>query len=151
MKRLLPILLTLALLAACAPTQTALPDSPISSDDPIPPLKFDDTIPRPADSSLLRENAYIESTDLLTMESYPLQFMLTVKGELPTPCNQLRVEVRPPDADNKILVDVYSLVEPDIMCAEVIQPFSQNIPLGSFPSGHYTLWVNGEKVAEFDA
>jgi len=25
-----------------------------------------------------------------------------------------------------------------------------NFPLGSFPPGHYTLWVNGEKVAEFD-
>ena len=146
MKRLHPFLLALILLAACAPN----PDQPISNDDP-PPLKFDDTIPRPADNNLIRGNAYIESTDLLTMESYPLQFTLTISGSLPTPCNQLRVEVKPPDEENNIIVDVYSLIAPDTMCVEMLQPFSQNIPLGSFPSGHYTLWVNGEKVAEFDA
>ena len=157
MKRLIPILLLLTLLAACAPNAsnsdqpTSNPDEPVSSDEPVPPLKFDDTFPRPADKNLLRENIYVESTELLTMESYPLQFMLTVAGNLPTPCNQLRVDVRPPDADNKILVEVYSLVAPDSMCTEVLQPFSQNIPLGSFPTGHYTIWINGEKVAEFDA
>jgi inhibitor of cysteine peptidase len=157
MKRLIPILLLLTLLVACAPSasnpdqSTSNPDEPVSSDDPVPPLKFDDAIPRPADKNLLRGNAYIESTELLTMESYPLQFMLTVTGNLPTPCNQLRVDVNPPDAENKIVVDVYSVVEPDKACAEMLQSFSQNIPLGSFPSGHYTVWVNGEQVAEFDA
>jgi hypothetical protein len=85
------------------------------------------------------------------MESFPPQFSLALSGELPTPCNQLRVDVMPPDGENKIVVDVYSLVSPDTMCADVIQPFSENIPLGSFPAGHYTIWINGEKVAEFDA
>ncbi len=157
MKRLIPILLLLALLVACAPNAsnsdqpTSNPDEPVGSDDPVPPLKIDDTIPRLTDGSLLRENAYVESADLLVMESYPLQFMLTVTGNLPTPCNQLRVDVHPPDKDNKIVVDVYSVVAPDTMCAEVIQPFSENVPLGSFPAGHYTIWINGEKVAEFDA
>ncbi len=146
MKLILPFLLAMALLAACAPAF----DQPISSDDPLPP-KTDDIIPRPADKDLRRENVYVESTDLLVMESYPLQFMLVVTGNLPTPCNQLRVEVRPPDAENKILVDVYSVVAPGTICIEVLQPFSENIPLGSFPAGHYTLWVNGEKAAEFDA
>ena len=157
MKPIIPFLLTLALLAACAPV-TADPNQPTGSDDPpfgnnyvTPPMKFDDVIPRPQDKDLIRENASVLSTDLLTMESYPLQFMLVVEGELATPCNQLRVNVNPPDAENKIVVDVYSLVTADLICTEVIQPFSQNIPLGSFPPGHYTVWVNGEKVAEFDA
>jgi inhibitor of cysteine peptidase len=178
MKRLIPLLLAVILLAACAPRasdsnqpandphqpisnseQPANNDSPVgdpnqptSSDDPvIIPQKLDNTIPRPADKELLRGNAYVESTDLLTMESYPLQFTLVVSGNLPTPCNQLRVDVQPPDAEHKIVVDVYSIVPPDKMCAEVLQPFSVNVPLGSFASGHYTVWVNGEQVAEFDA
>lgn len=164
MKRLIPILLALVLLAACAPTTSdpdpsidgpdqpiINPNEPVGNDDPVPPLKFDDTIPRHGDDALVREAAFVDSVDLLTMESYPLQFMLIVSGNLPTPCNQLRVNVNPPDADNKILVEVYSVVEPGKMCAEVIQPFSQNIPLGSFPSGHYTVWINGDQVAEFDA
>lgn len=150
MKRLIPFLFALILLAACAPTQTPLPDSPISSDDP-PPLKFDNTIPRHGDEELLRGAVFFDSVDLLVMESFPLQFTLVITGNLPTPCNQLRVNVNPPDAENKIIVDVYSLTAPDTMCAEVLQPFSQNIPLGSFPAGHYTIWINSEKVAEFDA
>lgn len=178
MKLLIPLLLALMLLTACAPGASEPsqpindphqsvnnPDQPADGDDPISdpnqpttnddpvfiPQKFDNTIPRPADKNLMRGNAYVESTDLLTMESYPPQFMLVVSGDLPTPCNQLRVDVKEPDANNKIVVDVYSVVAADTMCAEVIQPFSENVPLGSFPTGHYTLWVNGEKVAEFDA
>ncbi len=139
----------------------ANPDSPVSEppispNDPdftIVPVspKTDNTIPRHGDDALLRGNVYLDSIDLLTMESYPLQFSLALTGNLPTPCHQLRVAVASPDDTNRILVDVYSLVAADGMCAEVLQPFTQNIPLGSFPTGHYTLWVNGELVAEFDA
>jgi hypothetical protein len=100
---------------------------------------------------LTRESVYLDSVDLLTMESNPLQFSLALAGNLPTPCNQLRVAVSPPNAENQILVDVYSLSTPGTICAEVLQPFSQNVPLGSFPAGHYTVWVNGRQMGEFDA
>jgi hypothetical protein len=105
----------------------------------------------PVDSNLLIGNVYLDSTELLTLESTPLQFMLALKGSLPTPCNQLRVDVSRPDSENKIIVDVYSVTKPDEICAQVLQPFEENFPLGSFPAGHYTLWVNGELVTEFDA
>jgi hypothetical protein len=105
----------------------------------------------PDDSNLMRGNVYLDSTQLLTMESYPLQFTLALKGNLPTPCNQLRVSTSPPDSVNKIVVDVYSVLSADTMCAQVLEPFEENVPLGSFPAGHYTLWVNGQKAAEFDA
>lgn len=171
MKRLFLILAIASLLAACTPamisptssgdSQPANPDEPVSEppsnpDDPdftIVPVspKTDNTIPRHGDDALLRGNVYLDSTDLLTMESYPLQYSLALTGSLPTPCHQLRVSVAPPDADDRILVEVYSLTATDSMCAEVLQPFTQTIPLGSFPAGHYTLWVNSEQVAEFDA
>ena len=93
----------------------------------------------------------LNSSELLTLESSPLQFTLALKGSLPTPCNQLRVDVSPPDSENKIIVDVYSVVKADEICAQVVEPFEENVPLGSFPAGHYTLWVNGELVTEFDA
>jgi hypothetical protein len=78
-----------------------------------------------------------------------LQFTLALKGSLPTPCHALRVAVSPPDPQNKVDVDVYSVVDPNSICSQVVEPFEENFPLGSFPDGNYTLWVNGEKIAEF--
>jgi hypothetical protein len=68
-----------------------------------------------------------------------------------TPCNQLRVADNPPDEQNRIDVDVYSVSDPTQMCIQVLEPFEANIGLGSFPSGHYSVWVNGDMVGEFDS
>jgi hypothetical protein len=36
-------------------------------------------------------------------------------------------------------------------CIQVLEPFQEQIDLGTFPSGHYSVWLNGEWVGEFDA
>jgi hypothetical protein len=167
MKSLLIALLILTLLAACAPTQTPLPDTPVDSSStpqnselpvgltPLPgnpaSPKTDDFLPRPGDSGMVSGAVFIDSIELLTLESYPLQFSLALTGNLPTPCHQLRVTVNPPDAEKNIYVEVYSVTAPDAICTTMLQAFTENIPLGSFPGGHYTVWVNGEQVAEFDS
>jgi hypothetical protein len=139
------------MLSACAPSmeEPMNNDTPVSSDDPATP-RPEEPLLLP-ENGLIRENVYIESTELLTMESYPLQFMLSISGSLPTPCHQLRVDVSPPDANKKIMVDVYSVTNPEAMCIQVLEPFDTNVALGSFPAGKYTVWVNGEMVAEFQA
>lgn len=137
-------MLMMAILVACAPT----PDSPITGpSNPLP----GDFGPSPSDSNLMREPVFLESTDLLTLESYPLQFTLAIQGNLPSPCHKVRVAANAPDSDNKIVVEVYSVVDPNTVCTQVIEPFELNFPLGSYPPGKYTLWVNGEQAAEFDA
>jgi hypothetical protein len=83
--------------------------------------------------------------------SNPAHYLLSLKGNLPTPCHALRVKVNPPDATNRIMVEVYSLTNPNKMCAEVLKPFEQTIDLGGFPTGHYTVFVKGRLVGEFDA
>jgi hypothetical protein len=110
-----------------------------------------DYLPKPDDAFLTRGEAYIDSSDLLTLESYPLQFMLSLKGSTPTPCHQLRVLVNAPDVENKILVEVYSVTDPNKVCVQVLSPFEVNVPLGSFAPGYYVLLINGEQVAEFEA
>lgn len=127
-----------ALTACGSPTNEPVPTKPSSY------------IPSPADSNLTREQIFLDSSDLLTMESFPLQFLLKLKGNLPTPCHQLRISVNPPDSQNTINIDIYSVVDPNTICAQVLEPFDVNYPLGSFPTGHYILLVNGIQIAEFD-
>ena len=140
-------------ISACMPA-TNLPtptNEPTVTTEQPPTQQPSDSIPVPADSDLVRGNVFLDSTDLLTLESFPPQFTLVLKGSLPTPCNKLRVAVSPPDPKNKIVVDVYSVTDPNEICAQVVEPFEESFPLGSFPSGHYTLWVNGEQIAEFES
>lgn len=110
-----------------------------------------DYAPQQSDESLTRGDVFLDFKEVITQESSPLQFTLHLTGSLPTPCNQLRVAVNPPDTENKVLVEVYSVSNPDRICTQVIAPFDVNIPLGSFPTGKYTLWVNLEMVAEFQS
>jgi hypothetical protein len=165
MKRLLILIIALATLAACAPTQTnpsldattvqnttpAHEETPMQNETPaqnggLAPIYA----PRIGDDALQRGNAYIDAADILTMESYPLQFAVVLKGNLPTPCHELRVVYNQPDAQNEIQLEVYSVADPNAVCAQMLKPFEQNIPLGSFSGGHYTIWVNGRQVGEFD-
>lgn len=149
MKLTLVSLLSLFLLAACG-LRTQSPDAPVDSNTPgsgLAPIYA----PRAGDELLLRGEIYLDSVDMLVMESFPVQYSILLKGNLPSPCHQLRAVYNPPDAANSISIEVYSVAEPDAVCVAMLQPFEQSIYLGTFPAGHYTIWVNGEQVAEFDA
>jgi len=159
MKKLLPVLMVVVFsLNACKPAlnkPVTVTDQPTAFSKTATPqvIQIDEPSPIPTvlDSKSVHGNVYLDSTELLAKESSPKQFTLVLKGNLPTPCDQLQVKASQPDAENKVTVDVYSVTQPDKMCAQVLEPFEENFSLGSFPAGHYTLWVKGKKVAEFDA
>lgn len=111
---------------------------------------FDDD--RDDGRQLVRANIFINHIGLTIMESFPIQIALNVEGELPTPCNKFVADVSPPNQDNEIHVDVYTLIDPAESCIAMIQPFSSNVPvpLEGFEDGAYTIWVNGEQVGEFN-
>ena len=154
-------------LSACAGAEIIPPPSttiPSSSDTPIPPKDATMTptatseptpgvvtpapwAPAAGDENLKRGNIFIDTTEILILESFPMQYMLHVQGRLPTPCHLLRAVVTGPDAQNQIQVEVYSLVEAKI-CTDVIKPFDISIPLGSYSTGKYSVWVNGTQVGE---
>jgi hypothetical protein len=147
MKRLFPLILTL--LAGCSLFSAApSPDTPVNNLTPAPESPY---APQPGDDALQRGNAFVEATDILVLESFPLQFQLSLSGNLPTPCHELRIVVAEPDANANIAVDVYSVVDPSLICIQVLKAFQASINLGSFPTGHYTVTVNGEAAGEFDA
>ena len=159
MKFQITILLLIFLISACAPeapsTATALPpDTAVTSppggtmptnESPVNPLA-----PKPGDENLTRGNVFVEEYGLMIRESFPPQISLAFSGNLPTPCHELRAVVSEPDEENKIITDVYSVVDPDMICTQVLKPFQANLDLGTFLTGHYTVWINGEMAGEFD-
>ncbi len=170
MKQFLIFLLTATVLYACNSPQTAQTETPSYPNEPSYPngpsypneASYPNEpgtdnpgpqpyAPQPGDRKLERGNASVENSELLVMESYPVQIMLVLEGNLPTPCNQLRVAANPPDVQNRIQVDVYSVFDPTQVCAQALKPFKANIGLGSFPTGHYSVWVNDEMTGEFDS
>jgi hypothetical protein len=136
--------------------EVTYPDDKID-EIPLPPEDTDagESPPSPwqpasGDDKLIRGEAYVNESQILVLESFPPQFMLNIAGALPTPCNELRVEISDPDEQNRIYVEVYSVSEPDEICVQVLEPFDESIPLVGFPSGEYSVWVNGEEVGEIN-
>ncbi len=154
-RTLLISILAIALLSACAAPLEPSPDDPVPSPPdngyPAPvdePLQFE---PRDSDVELERGEVYLDSADVLVMESFPVQIMLSLTGNTPTPCHQVRILANPPDVDNNIQIEVYSVFDPAQVCIQVLQPFVANLNLGSFPTGSYTVLVNGEQIGEFES
>src|SRR5215207_3295804 len=143
-------LLLLLLAGSCTPQPQATPGPDTAVTSP-PEANTRPLSPHPGDADLTRGNIYVSESSLVIRESYPPQISLSISGDLPTPCNQLRAEVSPPDQENNIKVDVYTVVDPDKVCIQGLEPFEENIDLGTFPTGHYAVWVNGEKAGEFDS
>jgi hypothetical protein len=110
-------------------------------------------LPADGDEKLERSVVFLEldSSQIIIMESYPVQVNVILRGSLPTPCHLLRVIPSEPDKDQNISLEVYSLADPSLACITVIKPFVATISLGSFTGGTYTILVNGELLGEFDA
>jgi hypothetical protein len=127
---MIPLLLAVAVLAAaCFPLDFL---SAPGDDDPGTTLPIAGRLP-----------VYIDSVDILLLESWPVQVHVVVKGNLPNPCHTLAWDLGEPDADGRIVLDLYSTADLDQVCVEMLQGFEQTIAVGSFTSGSYVLVVNG--------
>lgn len=114
---------------------------------------IDEYAPTAGDENMTRGNALvtIKDSSVVLMESSPVQVKLHLKGTLPDPCYHLRVNPAQPDDQKRIQVEAYSVAKPGQVCTDELQDFDVEIPLGSFTSGHYTVYINGEFLGEFDA
>jgi hypothetical protein len=128
------------------PVQTVTPTELAKS--PASTAELQPWEPRPSDNALQRGNVYIDTDNIVTLESSPAQFHIKLEGSLPTPCHQLRVQVNPPAGSQQINIEAYSVVNPDRICAQVLAPFNATVPLKDLPAGAYTVLVNGEKAGE---
>ena len=161
MKQMNLLFMVALVLASCTRTgqtaqagiETVPPDIAVTSPpDPTTPANRPDPFaPVPGDANLSRSEVFVQEASLVIRESFPPQISLSLKGELPTPCHQLRIQIGPPDATNKISIDVYSVVNSEMVCTQVTKPFEEQVDLGTFPSGHYSVFVNQDLVGEFDS
>jgi len=141
LKSILLITLFIALIAACEPKP------PVT-------LKFDNPYaPQTGDSNLMAGDITVDSASVFLTESQPQQLMVNFAYFQPTPCFQLRVEVSGPDADNQIDLKAYAVAEKDKACTlmALATPLQASLNLGSIPKGHYTVFLNGNQIGEFDA
>ena len=137
------------LLGACTasptaePTATAVPPYRIKPDENPYEPKIED-IGRQEDS------VTITSVDLAEIYDYsPPRAALGLVGYMPSVCDELRVEISPPDENYNVFVRVYSLVIADVQCDNVFQQFEVRILLGTYSPGRYTIWVNDAPVGNF--
>lgn len=153
MKMTCPLMITTILLASLAgcsllPSRNSMP-TPTPTHPPIPASSYE---PQPDDAELQRGQVFLDlkNSPLVISESLPVQVSLILNGNLPDPCHKLRVVVVPANPQREVRLEVYSVYDPQLVCITVLQPINATIPLGSFPSGHYTVFVNDQLVGEFD-
>jgi hypothetical protein len=91
----------------------------------------------------------ILSSEILVMESFPMQVVMIVSGELPTPCHTIEWQVSEPDADHRIDIELWAVGDPEAICIQLLGTFEERIPLGDFTEYGYRIWINGERAGEF--
>ena len=135
--------LAAVLFAACSPNPTPIPPA-FAGNNPY--------APQASDSKMLRGDLRIASASLALARSQPSRVTVNFAYFPPTPCYQLRVEVPQPDAQNRINLSAYGVTEKDKACVLMAPstPLQASLNIGSFPKGDYSVWLNGNKVDEFD-
>jgi hypothetical protein len=100
--------------------------------------------PTPISSAVVKGPVFVDGTDILYLESFPVQVRLVVSGSLPTPCHApaWRVEA----STDAIDVTLWSEAPADAVCASVLEPFEVSIPLGAFESADLALTLDGEDI-----
>jgi hypothetical protein len=141
--------------ATVQPTVTIPPTTQSKETPLIPPAGTPEVTPLipppPGSQGMMRGHAFPDVMALNVEPGTPAKVSLRLKGDLPTPCHILQVDMAAPDSENRIQIEVYSLVDPNKMCAQVLVPFEQELVLGSFSGGRYSVLVNGQQVGEFDS
>ncbi len=155
-------------LAACSPQAAPVP-SPTATDqgvftEPGTPLSDPTALPAvstqepetftqpayPADNQteggkgLVRGSLEIAESGVVLMEN-PLRVELNLAGNLPTPCHQLAWEVKPV-FQGTIQVEVFTEVDMEVICVQILEPFEEQIELTRLLPGEYKILVNGEEI-----
>jgi inhibitor of cysteine peptidase len=147
----LTILILTLFLAACAsqPVENPSaaepdPEQPVSSNDPTPSEEIPDaqSVEGEEDMDLIiGESAYVDSIDILFLESFPLQVHAVLKGNLPDGCTKIREITVEKDGEEHFIIHIITQKPQGLMCTQALVPFEENIALDVYglPAGTYTI------------
>jgi hypothetical protein len=140
-----PLLLLSACLAAPTPEPTATTAVPIIIQVEENPYR-----PQSKDVGAKIAGAIVDNTSLVErFDLDPFRVELSISGSVPSVCNELRIDVEPPNASYQIFVEVYSLISKGVNCDNVFQQFEASLLLGVYSDGRYTVWVNDGYAGDF--
>jgi len=140
--------------AAPTETLTLLTNTPVPSIQAITPVPTANLLqPTPEQTQsgangLTHNNVYLDKVEVLLTGKNPAQPTIRLQGSLPTPCDKLQIEIGKPDSNNQIQVQVYSLSDPNQICAQVLVPFAQSAPIKNLGTGKYSVFVNGNHAGD---
>lgn len=88
--------------------------------------------------------ANIESIDILTLESFPVQINVIAEGYLPDGCTEID-NISKEKEGNNFNITITTKRPKDAICTQAIESFNETIPLEvkGLSAGNYTVNVNG--------
>jgi hypothetical protein len=97
-----------------------------------------------SEPTAVTDQAFVESIDLLMLESFPVQVTAVVRGQLPDACSQIDNVEQTREGNTFQLV--FSIERrPDARCALVLTPFEHSLSLdvAGLKAGTYTVTAGG--------
>jgi hypothetical protein len=133
------------MLSACGgnePEPTAEPVA-VEPTQEIPPTFTPEPEPTPLTEPVFGL-AMVESIQLLTLESFPVQINIRVRGVLPNGCTEIDDIITQTEGTH-FDVAITTVQEPDVVCTEAVVPYEEMVPLDvdGLDAGTYTVTVNG--------
>lgn len=122
---ILPLVASVSIFWACSSPfpVSDMNDQPVSSEDTPDPTETLD--PKKYE---IGETAYIDSLDIVFLESFPLQVHAVLKGNFPDGCTSVQShEVKL--EGNTFYIKVFSKRPVDAFCTEALVPFEYIVPL----------------------
>lgn len=91
-----------------------------------------------------RGQAVVTSTDVLILESFPVQVNVIARGDLPDTCTTIDQVISQRNG-NDFRVAITTFRQPDATCAQTLVPFEETVSLdvAGLPAGTYQVIVNG--------
>jgi|GEM_PF-381028 len=88
--------------------------------------------------------ANVESIQVMTLESFPVQIQVVAEGYLPDGCTEID-EITTEREENTFNIKISTKRPQDALCTDAIEPFNKTIPLEvqGLKAGNYTVNVNG--------